>query len=52
MPPAPRSMQVAPRHETLEELFLRRVAGADEPAAPEPAVAAESPARAAAEDAR
>jgi ABC-2 type transport system ATP-binding protein len=25
-------MQVAPRHETLEELFLRRVAGADGPA--------------------
>jgi ABC-2 type transport system ATP-binding protein len=30
-----RVLQIAPRHETLEDLFVRRVAGADRPAAPE-----------------
>jgi len=44
-------MQVAPRHETLEELFLRRVAGPDAAAAAEPSAVAPSP-PAAAEDAR
>jgi hypothetical protein len=52
-----RVMQVAPRHETLEELFLRRVAGADGAAAEppaEPAAAAPpaAPPAAASEEAR
>jgi ABC-2 type transport system ATP-binding protein len=38
-----RVMAIAPRHETLEDLFMRQVAGADRPAADAPA--AEGPAR-------
>jgi ABC-2 type transport system ATP-binding protein len=34
-----RILQVAPRHETLEDLFVRRVAGADAPAASAPEAA-------------
>jgi hypothetical protein len=38
-------MEIAPRHETLEELFVRRVAGADLPTAASPTATAGDAAR-------